>query len=103
MSELRRELLGSLISGPAYGLEILDRVRLRTDGKMRLSPGGLYPALRSLERDGLLESFEGETVPERDGRPRIYYELTGEGRRVALDKDEPVSQAGGMGLAPALS
>ncbi len=79
-------LLQALLTGEGFGLELQQRIEERTNGRTRLSPGTLYPALRELERDGLVESFEGETVPERGGRPRIYYRLTGEGRRVAYEE-----------------
>ncbi len=83
MSDLRQEILAALINGPGYGLELAARLRERGAGGLPAS-GNLYPHLRALEREGLVESFEGEAVPERGGRPRIYYELTGEGQRVAL-------------------
>ena len=38
---------------------------------------GVYWTLRRLERQGLIESYEGlEVVPARRGRPRVYYRLT---------------------------
>ncbi|AKI98587.1 Hypothetical protein AA314_00214 [Archangium gephyra] len=46
----------------------------------------MYPALKALEREGLLRSFDGDPMPERGGRPRRYYELTGEGRKVAREQ-----------------
>ena len=72
-------LLQALVSGDGYGLELIDRVRERTDDKIKLHQGSVYPALRSLERNGLVESYEGETTPERGGRPRTYYRITAEG------------------------
>lgn len=96
MKDLNREILAALISGPGFGLSIATRLRDR--GVDRLPAGGnLYPILRALEREGLVESFEGEIVPERGGRPRIYYELTGEGRRVALSEETAKS----WGMFPA--
>lgn len=87
MNSLRREILAALIQGPGFGLEIYERLGER-QAKVPPSVGALYPALRALEKDGLLTSFAGETTPARGGRPRIYYELTGEGRRVALGEPE---------------
>lgn len=81
-------LLQVLLSGPGFGLELIKRVEQITDGKMVLHQGNAYPALRKLERDGLVESYKGETVQDRAGRPRIYYRLTGLGRRVALEARE---------------
>jgi PadR family transcriptional regulator PadR len=82
----RTAILTVLLSGKSYGLEIIDRVRERTRGHILLNEGSVYPALRALEREGLLRSFDGEPLPERGGRPRRYYELTGEGRRKAHEQ-----------------
>ncbi len=76
-------LLQALVSGDGYGLELIERVRDRTDGRISLHQGSVYPALRSLERDGLVESYEKEAIPERGGRPRRYYRITAEGLRAA--------------------
>ncbi len=82
----RTAILMSLIGGRGFGLEIIQRVRERSNGKIVLNEGSVYPALKALERDGLLRSYDGEPMPERGGRPRRYYELTGEGRRVATEQ-----------------
>jgi len=65
-------------------------VQARTAGKIVLDEGSVYPALKALEREGLVCSFEGAPLPERGGRPRRYYELTGEGRRAALEQKRAV-------------
>jgi DNA-binding PadR family transcriptional regulator len=67
--------------GEAYGLELRDRVRLRTKGTIVLGPGSLYPALHAFERDGLATAHQ---IPSpRGGRPKVYYALTELGRQVA--------------------
>jgi PadR family transcriptional regulator PadR len=97
MIDAKTALLQALISGEGYGLELIDRVKERTQGRVRLGQGSIYPALRDLERDGLIESFSGESVPERAGRPRIYYRLTGEGRRAAFEERRAVLELFGLG------
>ena len=82
----RTAILTVLMHDRSFGLEIIEKVRARTDGKIVLNEGSVYPALKALERDGLLRSYDGEPMPERGGRPRRYYELTGEGRRVATEQ-----------------
>ena len=64
-------------------LEVIERVRKLTKGRIVLMQGRVYPALRELESEGLLESYDGEPVHERGGRPRRYYRITAEGRREA--------------------
>lgn len=83
-------LLQALISGDGFGLELIDRVLDRTDGKIKLHQGSVYPALRSMEREGLVESYESDSVPERGGRPRRYYRITAEGLRAARAEREAV-------------
>ena len=63
-------ILQALVRGEAYGLEIAGRIEALTDGRVRLGAGSLYPALRELEREGLLLSYEADPAPERGGRPR---------------------------------
>lgn len=84
-------LLQALVSGDGYGLELIHRVSERTEGRIKLHQGSVYPALRSLEREGLLESYEGETTAEREGRPRRYYRITAEGLRAAREERKAVS------------
>jgi PadR family transcriptional regulator, regulatory protein PadR len=84
-------LLSALVSGEGYGLEIIDRVRELTNGEIKLVQGRVYPALRELEAEGFLESYEGEPLPERGGRPRRYYRITAEGRRTARQQAKALS------------
>jgi PadR family transcriptional regulator, regulatory protein PadR len=86
MLNRRTALLQALISGPGYGLELAERVRDRSQGKMSLGQGTLYPALRALEREGLVRSWEADPTPERGGRPRVYYELTAKGAKAAQEE-----------------
>lgn len=75
-------LLQALGSGDGYGLELIERVKERTQGKIVLHQGSVYPALHALEQEGLVTSYQGAAVTERGGRPRIYYKLTRKGRAV---------------------
>jgi PadR family transcriptional regulator PadR len=83
-------LLQALVSGDGFGLELIERVKERTNGEIALHQGSVYPALRALEREGLVESYEGEIVPERGGRPRRYYYLTAEGAQAAMGQREVI-------------
>ncbi|MGK4001116.1 PadR family transcriptional regulator [Sorangium sp. So ce1036] len=81
-------LLQALISGPGYGLDLIERVKAQTKGKLSLGQGSVYPALRELEREGLVESYEADPTPERGGRPRRYYKLNALGAKVAMEHRE---------------
>src|ERR1700687_3625459 len=79
-------LLQAPTSGPGYGLDLIDRVKDRTGGRLVLGQGSVYPALRALEREGFLESYDGEPLAERRGRPRRYYKIPAKGRRAATEQ-----------------
>lgn len=83
-------LLQALISNDGFGLELMERVKDATNGALSLGPGTIYPALRDLERDGLIESYRADPLPERRGRPRIYYSITADGRRAFHEKHKQV-------------
>ena len=84
----RAALLQALIEGPGYGLELTRRVKKRTQGKMEIGQGRLYPTLWDLQEEGLVTCYETDPLPERGGRPRKYYELTAEGLRKAREEEE---------------
>ena len=72
-------------NGRMYGYEITQAVKERTDGKILLKEGSLYPALHKLEAEGFL-STEEEFIGKR---PRIYYRLTSTGKaqsRIRVDE-----------------
>lgn len=91
-------LLQALIRGEGYGLELISRVNDRTKGKVKLHQGNVYPALRELEADGLLRSWEADPSPERGGRPRRYYKLTAAGQRAAVQQTQTVAGLFGLVL-----
>ncbi|MEO9175790.1 MAG: helix-turn-helix transcriptional regulator [Gaiellales bacterium] len=65
-------LLAALRDGPTHGYALVRLLEQRSEGVFVLGEGTVYPALRRLERAGLLQS--GETVVE--GRTRRSYGLT---------------------------
>jgi len=73
----RTALLLTLVAGPGFGLDLIQRARERTGGTLRLNRGGVYVALRTLEREGLVQGWM-RRLPGV-GRPRRYYELTSAG------------------------
>jgi PadR family transcriptional regulator len=90
--DIQAILLQVLLEGEAFGLEVIARIEERTGGKLRFAQGTVYPALRQMERDGLLTSREGDPLPERGGRPRIFYSLTRKGQKAARAARELVEQ-----------
>ena len=72
-------ILGLLGSRVMYGYEIVAELRRSTEGAIDLPEGTVYPALRRLERDGLVG---GHWVEMGGGAPRRrYYRLTLQGEK----------------------
>ena len=79
-------VLSVLADGSKYGYAIIKQVAARSQGAIRLTPGGLYPLLHQLERQGLLLSswdavHADASAPEGAGRRRKWYRLSAKGRR----------------------
>ena len=88
-SQLRRGVLELCIlqvlqRDASYGYEIVTHAR--SAGAAGGGENTVYPLLRRLKTDGLLETFTRESP---SGPPRQYYRLTGDGRRrlYALGKE----------------
>jgi len=77
----RREVLPLLVmhliaQGPSYGNQLMERIARMTEGVLSVNPNTMYPLLRRLEDEGLIEGQWEH--PER--RSRRFYSLTGAGR-----------------------
>ena len=70
-------VLGLLHRRDMYGYEIVAELRRSTEGGIDLPEGTVYPALRRLERDGLVSGYWVE-APGNAPRRR-YYKLTQSG------------------------
>src|ERR1700751_2639179 len=67
-------ILQAIGAGYAYGFSVMEMTGLPS--------GTVYPAMRRLERDGLIQSkWEGEGIATAEQRPpRKYYKLTRAGK-----------------------
>jgi DNA-binding PadR family transcriptional regulator len=70
-------ILLSLADRPRHGYAILQDTQEMSGGRVRLSTGTLYGALRRLLHEGSIERFPGED----DSRGKQAYRLTALGRR----------------------
>lgn len=86
------------LATPDCGTGLARRIREATTGRIRLRPGSVYPALRALERAGLVRRMEDRRG--RTGRPRRYYELTIEGAAAAMAQREALSALFGAAGRP---
>jgi DNA-binding PadR family transcriptional regulator len=71
-------ILHAMADGPlyVYGLRVME--------KTGLPSGTVYPVMRRLERDGLVQShWEQQSIADAEKRPlRKYYKLTRSGRQL---------------------
>lgn len=73
-------VLAVLNKQPLHGYGIAREVKLLSDNALILKEAALYPALRVLEQDGLVE---GQWQPQEKGPDRKVYTLTDKGRQEA--------------------
>jgi len=77
-------LLAILQAGDdAYGVPIAREIEEITTREVAL--GSIYAALERLEAKGLVTSSMGDPSPERGGKAKRYFRLTGKGVREVRD------------------
>ena len=87
-NELVRGMLRTIIlqmleeRGKMYGYELSKVVKDRTEEKIVLTEGALYPLLHKLEKDELVTT----SLESVGNRTRKYYELTKQGTTSAKEK-----------------
>ncbi len=92
-NELIKGTLGTIIlkllqeNGKMYGYDITKVVKQRTDGKILLKEGSLYPALHKLLKEGFVKTEEVMV----GNRPRVYYSLTTSGKKQIAVRAEELS------------
>jgi len=64
---VRHALLALLSEGPKYGLQLREEFEARTGEVWPLNVGQVYTTLQRLERDGLVESGDGEATGPQKG------------------------------------
>jgi len=70
-------ILASLAAGPRHGYALMKDIEAISNGRVRMSTGTLYGALRRLLEEQWIERFEQEDT----SREKQAYRLTAEGRR----------------------
>ena len=79
----RPMILSILSKGESYGYEILKIIKAKSNGEIEWKDGMLYPVLRKLENEGLIESYS--KVAE-NGRRRKYYRIQPSGKTYLQDQ-----------------
>lgn len=78
-------VLALLKDGDKYGYEMIEELAQRSDDTFLLKEGTLYPLLHTLEKEGLVMSYN-KVAPS--GRERKYYRLTPAGGERLHYKEE---------------
>src|SRR5699024_1948269 len=79
-------LLSILESRPSYAYEISKTITDRSRGEYVIKQTTLYSAVKRLQSQGLLDSYEDVSS---SGKPRTYYTLTSEGlAQLDVKRDE---------------
>lgn len=86
------QVLISLADRERHGYAIIKEVERRTEGKVQLSPGTLYPLIRRLLEAGLIEESSERPDPELDDERRRYYGLAERGRQAAIAETERLEE-----------
>ena len=86
--DVRAAILALLAEEPMNGYGIITAVAERSDGSWQPGPGSVYPALRSLDEEGLIAPEESDDDPRRK-----VFALTDDGRAYAEAHGDELAQA----------
>ena len=76
-------VLIALLPRDRHGYGIVQEIARRTDGRLNLVPGNLYPVLRRLVDAGWLEEDAKAPAGDADHKQRRYYSITAAGKQAA--------------------
>ena len=82
LSEVTFFILLSLAAGPHHGYAILKEVSSLSEGRVALSTGTLYGAIKRLLTDRLIQRCGSSSGGGALGRPRKAYSLTRAGHQI---------------------
>src|SRR3954451_11958214 len=71
-----------MLGSNAYGMTVHEKVESLASGIRHVSLGSVYTTLDRLEQKGYVKSWFSDPTPERGGRSKRYFEITGSGETV---------------------
>ncbi len=74
-------ILLALAARERHGYGIMKQVEEDSRGKVGMGPGTLYGSLGRMMDAGLIRESTRRADPEMDDERRVYYRITGDGRR----------------------
>lgn len=90
--DVRLAILVLLAEAPANGYSLIGQISDRTDGRWRPSPGSVYPVLRQLTGEGLVES-------EGDSDDHAGFTITDAGKAFVTEHQDQASRVWRNGQA----
>ena len=74
-------ILLALATEERHGYGIMKQVEAESHGKVKMGPGTLYGSIGRMMTAGLIRESDKRVDPAMDDERRIYYAITGLGRR----------------------
>ncbi len=74
-------ILLALSAKEMHGYGIMKQVQEESQGKVKMGPGTLYGSLGRMVDAGLIGESDRKIDPEMDNERRVYYKITGLGRK----------------------
>jgi PadR family transcriptional regulator PadR len=66
-----------------YGYELVKEMAKRSDDRLQMKEGTLYPALHKMEKQGFVEHYWSQ---QEKGPARKYYRITEEGKAILTER-----------------
>lgn len=74
-------ILMALSESEKHGYAIMKQVEADSEGKISMGPGTLYGSLKRMFEAGLVAESDKKIDPAMDDQRRIYYKITGLGKK----------------------
>jgi DNA-binding PadR family transcriptional regulator len=81
-------ILLALSGGELHGYGIMKQVKEDSGGKVKMGAGTLYGSLKRMLEARLVKESEKRIDPELDDERRVYYQITGSGKKALSDELE---------------
>ena len=81
-------ILLALSTQERHGYEIMKQVENDSQGKVKMGPGTLYGSIGRMSEAGLIRESDKKIDPKMDDERRIYYEITGKGKKALAEELE---------------
>lgn len=81
-------ILFALSNEDLHGYGIMKRIESDTQGERTMGPGTLYGSLKRMLDSGLVIESGKRVDPEMDDSRRIYYQITGSGKKALASELE---------------